>query len=448
MSDHNTPDKALFEDHYYSDKAPATACLAYPGFLLGMWISRHLGFAPEAKSTWLISSWTATAIGIAPLAAAGNVAMYRLVLLLTCRARVACLAALAMAFGAAPLPYSTLLLSHAISVGLVAIALYLGVARSYYAQCVPFRCRWAVGSGADKSLECQPIQSGGAAADWWYRNRLDVLAGHACGWAVAGEYTAGIVVVGLFLWCMAMEWKRIIPLCLGACPPLLLIPAYNVVCFGEWFTLPYSLNASFPEMRDGLYAIKWPNPLIAAKLLFSPERGLFFWSPFLILSFYGWRQLFVRRPALFWLVYGVCCAQVLVLSGRTWDWQAGPTLGARYLSPIVPFLVVCFAYVVRQRLTVSIVLAVWAIAVTTIATVTNACPSAAIHNPLLELHIPSLLSGSISPNLGKDVFGLSAHWSVAVFYAMLLGGSALVWRLAGQADREAQNRPLMNTAAR
>jgi hypothetical protein len=180
-------------------------------------------------------------------------------------------------------------------------------------------------------------------------------------------------------------------------------------------------------MREGLYAIKWPDPETAFNLLFSPTRGLFFWTPFLLMAGIGYKQLFRKSPRLFWLTYAVPLLQTVVISGRTWDWQAGPTLGPRLLAPMLPLLALPCAFGVQKCPKLGIGLAAYSIAITTLATLTDACPSGSIYNPLLQLHIPLFLKGEFSPNLGMAL-GLPPYASVASFYAILIGGIWWLWR--------------------
>jgi hypothetical protein len=155
---------------------------------------------------------------------------------------------------------------------------------------------------------------------------------------LASEFTAGLIVVGIGVWVLRLGWDRALWFLVGAVPPLLLIPAYSWVCLGNPFTLPYSHQASFAAMSEGLYAIKWPDPEPAYKLLASPTRGLFFWTPFLLMAGFGYWRLIERSPSWFWFTYGLPLLQVIVISGRVWDWLAGFTLGPRYLAPILPLL--------------------------------------------------------------------------------------------------------------
>lgn len=49
----STPDVALWQGHYYSDKAPGTAAVALPGFALGAVVSRVAGLVESAPASWL-----------------------------------------------------------------------------------------------------------------------------------------------------------------------------------------------------------------------------------------------------------------------------------------------------------------------------------------------------------------------------------------------------------
>lgn len=221
---------------------------------------------------------------------------------------------------------------------------------------------------------------------------------------------------------------RAIPFCLAAIPPLLLIPAYSWACFGDPFTLPYSLQASFPRMKEGLYAIQWPNPDTAFNLLFTPARGLFFWTPFIVVAGFGYWHLIQRSRGLFWLTYLVPLLHIVVISGRTWDWPAGPAWGPRLLSPIIPLLALPCAFGIQRFPKLGVPLAVYSILVTTLATLTDACPSYPSHpNPLCDLNIPLFLKGEFSPNLSMAL-GLPPYVSVALFYAILIGGFWWLWR--------------------
>jgi hypothetical protein len=179
--------------------------------------------------------------------------------------------------------------------------------------------------------------------------------------------------------------------------------------------------------REGLYAIKWPDPATAWNLLFSPARGLFFWSPFLLCAFLGYPSLLRQAPRLFWLTYALPVLQVVVISGRVWDWQAGPSFGPRYLAPILPLLAIPCAFGAQRFPKLAALLGGYSILITTIATLTDACPPyPGQPNPLWDLHLPLFMRGELSPNLGM-VLGLPPFASVGLFYLIMAGA---IWSLA------------------
>ena len=80
-------------------------------------------------------------------------------------------------------------------------------------------------------------------------------------------------------------------------------------------------------------------------------------------------------------------------------------------------------------------MATYSIAVVTLATLTDACADYSVHNPLTEQNIPKFLKGEFSHTLGTAVLGLPPFVSVALFYAILIGGIAWLWRLTGEPDK-------------
>jgi hypothetical protein len=65
----NTPDKAFWQGHTYSDKAPGATVLALPPFALAVARLRVAGIDLDSSRGWLISSWVACAGSSAMLAA-------------------------------------------------------------------------------------------------------------------------------------------------------------------------------------------------------------------------------------------------------------------------------------------------------------------------------------------------------------------------------------------
>ena len=119
----NTPDKAVFDGRYYSDKAPGTVALALLPFALAVAALGVAGIDLGSDVGWLISSWITSAGSVGLVTALGGVALFRW-LCGHVPPRSALLTTLALFLGAAPLPYSTMMFSHALVVGLLAIAIW------------------------------------------------------------------------------------------------------------------------------------------------------------------------------------------------------------------------------------------------------------------------------------------------------------------------------------
>jgi hypothetical protein len=418
----NTPDKAWHAGHYYSDKAPGTVALALPGFWLAHGLVPRAGPDPTGRTMWLAGSWAACVSSQVLPAALGGCLLW-IWLRRFVRARAAWVAVVALWLGSLPLPYATMLFSHAQVIGLISVALW---ALALFEDPIPRR--------SGDRLMLQPegggMTTGPSPVPRWRQG----LAGGCLGLTLASEYTAGLVVAALgvlvfwkrrrgSLWCVA-----------GALPPLLLIPAYSWATLGVPWDLPYSYQASFPEMAAGLYAIQWPDLENLLRLLFGPTRGLVFWSPFLLLAGLGWVWMARERPGWLWLTYAVPLLQVVVISGRTWDWQAGYALSARYLSPILPLVALPCALGVQRWPRLGALLAALSVGMVTLATGTDACPVYDVEVPLFELHLPKLWRGEFSYNALSVLCGFPPAVAAGLYSALVVAGLVGGWHACGRLD--------------
>ncbi len=186
--------------------------MAASSVALGVTVLGVAGIHLGSDVGWLIPSWITSAGSIGLVTALGGVALFAW-LSRQVPPRSALVTTLALFLGAAPLPYSTMLFSHALVVGLLAIAI------------------WAIHESTDKPTtdssvirapsppagegrgEGEQLMKGAGvelrAGTRSYREtpsreyRWGLLAGFACGWALASEHLAGLVVVGLALWVRA-----------------------------------------------------------------------------------------------------------------------------------------------------------------------------------------------------------------------------------------------------
>jgi hypothetical protein len=109
-----------------------------------------------------------------------------------------------------------------------------------------------------------------------------------------------------------------------------ILMGYNAIRSGNPLDTGYDLTLFSPNILLGLY-----------KLLFSPLRGLFIYSPILLLSLPGWWYFRKIHPAEAWLCVGLVGVTIGLFSA--WSSGEGLSWGSRFLVPVVPFFVISLA---------------------------------------------------------------------------------------------------------
>jgi hypothetical protein len=256
----------------------------------------------------------------------------------------------------------------------------------------------------------------------WLKRHL--LAGLCCGLAISSEYTAATAAGGVLALAFLTNWRRGIILMLGAVPPLLLIPTYNWICFGGPLAFGYHHleRPEFQEMKKGLFGITWPPKASAAYLiLLSPERGLFFWTPFLLMLFVGLGPLRTRFPKLFWVCSVVVVLHIVCISGYYMP-NGGSALGPRHLAPMLPFLMGFTAIGLQRWFVPGCIYAFYSIMVTGFGTIISAMPPPGI-NPLLDLYCVKPIPFGFSPlaNTIPSWAGFSPLGCLATHIVLALG---------------------------
>jgi hypothetical protein len=229
---------------------------------------------------------------------------------------------------------------------------------------------------------------------------------------------------------------------LAGLPFAVLLGFYNLSCFGSPFASSYRYLGRFPEISNtGFLGFTAPRWEAFWGVTFSPYRGLFFLSPFLLWAVPGF-WYFVRDQA--WRMEGVLSVAVvfvhLLLISSWYDWRGGFAIGPRNLLLILPYLIVAVAFFVRHfarspirpfvyscfvlSLLLSFAL-VWVV-----STAGQYFPSITVANPLVEFFWPKFIAGDITRNLGMAL-GLRAWWSLLpplLVVTALVGGFLWVRR--------------------
>ncbi len=453
-------DKAERDGHTYSDKAPSTAFLALPSFVVWYALATATGtdilMPPHAET----ATWVATMFTSGLLAALGTIALWLLLSRIADR-RIAGAATIGLALGTLQLPYSTQLFSHAATIGLLSMAMLLIVSPRNTANAPPkvlrrnpvFTMLLFGGTiiamlpfgGTSLTLGVIVAMIGAlgllvTGMVTMIEDRLayadrDFLAGLACALAVTGEYTAAVAATGLFVLLLWSKPTRAKAFLVGALCPIALCAAYNALAFGSPFSIGYQHN-DYAWMHQGLLGLQLMFNADAAKaLLFSQGRGLFFWSPFLLLILPGYVQLWKNARPLFWLT-GVIPLGTLLLLCTMASPYGGAAVGPRYLAPAIPFLVLAAAYGLPLLPRLGRVLIVISIAMNLLPTVVNPQMPEMIPSPFFDYYLVKAFTGVFPLNLG-GALGLTNHWSIAPLLAV--NTAASLWMLFGM-RKEAKTR--------
>lgn len=182
--------------------------------------------------------------------------------------------------------------------------------------------------------------------------RRSIAAGIAIGLLVGINtiYAAFVPVIALLhLW----RWRSLRSLLWFGVPiaaAIFLLALYNAARFGSPFSSGYHFDEGegfIVPVTVGLYG-----------LFLSPYRGIFWYSPVLLLALPGW--LLLRRTHQ-WLAWGVLVlvgAQALAFAAW-WSWHGGVVWGPRFLIPVIPLMVLALAPLVEAMWTRRLLLAVF-----------------------------------------------------------------------------------------
>lgn len=391
LGDHE--DKAVVEGRFYSNKAPGLAFAAYPVYAL----LRLSLPAPTPSSAgpliWLLRLGTVTVACVIALTRLG-------VRLREGRSHpsVPALVTLAVGLGTPFLFYGRTLFSHAWAAALLFLA-------------------WDRLRAGEEAGARRP--AGDAA-----------LSGLLAGWAVISEYTVAPIAVVLAVRALAKpRGRRLAAFAAAAALPLALLLAYNAACFGSPFSLSsaHEADPQYAKLADrGVFGIGVPNPVVAARYLLDPARGVLLFCPFLLWSVAGavrwWRSGRDRADCLF--VVGSVTLFFVALSGYP-NWHGGWSLGSRYLIPAVLLAALPIGWALETPLSRGLFLAaaVFSVASHAILTATWAHHPPSLSWPVATASAWYLARGWIAQNLGT-ILGLAPP--VALWLPVLVTGAVTI----------------------
>jgi len=268
-----------------------------------------------------------------------------------------------------------------------------------------------------------------------------MAAGLAAGCAPLVDYQAAFAGVPLAAYLIYKlvgrrdnrQWKHLAMAVAGSLPPILLLLAYHWTAFGSPLRTGYDASEAFAHIHQrgflGLDAFRF-EALFGST--FAPDNGLFVFSPFLLLAIPGWVLLARRKQ---WWHFGITLSVAFIYLAFISSlvppfWRGGWQMGPRYITAVLPFLMVPIAVAVSaaetkwvlRSLVVGMIAA--AIVIYTLSCAQFPHFPEKFHNPLYELTFRLIGDGLAPPNAGWFI-GLRGFASL-VPYLLLVGG-LIVW---------------------
>jgi len=424
----NTVDYAKVGDHYYSDKAPGAAFLGIPVYavlkefldlpIMDSIISRlasneALQATLRKGGTGLLEHKVRFAIAQVALAFVASALPTALVSVLLYR--------LIARFTARPWPRVAVVLGYGL---LTPAFVYAG---AFYGHQLSAACLF--GAFYLVFVGTRPLST-------WSLLAVGLLLGYS----VVTEYPSVLIVGILFLYTFYRLSDR---RCIGwVILAGVLIAAgwmtYNTAVFGSPLELGYGHSELWTEQHHtGFMSLTWPHWKALWGITFSLFRGLFVFSPLLLLAMPGfvlWYRSGEHRPE-FWCALTSVLAMFLFNSSSIM-WWGGFAVGPRYLLPMLPFMALPIVFVFREwreRTWIRwliIILYAWSLIATWGLTLGGqAFPPDTLRNPLVEYAWPNWQRGNIARNLGMFLH-LPGAISLLPLLVIVIALLAALWFLS------------------
>jgi hypothetical protein len=418
----NTHDKAHFNGHYYSDKAPGLVFLALPFAYGARAAMRVAGVDPESARAEFSISYVVTVCAVALPTALAGLCLFFLGLRFGAGSTEAAFGALAMCLGTPIWAYAGLFWAHA----LVGACLVFGLAAALKIS-TPFRSidrKWQFppsrkvrerggAINVANSVVQSTAETGHPTEAAWADFAYALAVGLAAGWATLTEYPAG-PAAAMLAWLAlsrawvrgwAARWRVAAGMALGAGICLAVLLAYLYAAFGSFRpSYAYYDPNSFAFMRrQGYMGLTYPHPDRLLKVLFGCSRGLFFASPVLLAAPFGlwalWEEREHRTIAV--VATGIFAYYFLFNASFYW-WKAGLSFGPRYAGASIPLLSIGLAVAWQRgkpaRRRVLAVLAVASVFATVMVVSTTSQLAMQDSCPIVHTSWPAFWAGGLALN--------------------------------------------------
>jgi hypothetical protein len=271
-----------------------------------------------------------------------------------------------------------------------------------------------------------------------------LLGGVAAGFAVTIEYPT-VLLAGVIFGALIVRRTPLPTLGWAAAGTIVgLVPAllYHQLAFGApWLTgYTFKAHTGFQAIHArGVLGVSLPSLEALWGVLFSARRGLFFFSPILLLAPIGLWQMVRRRRFRDVAPLTVAITVYVLFAAGFVDWEAGWCAAARHLVPIVPLLAIPVLYMLVNLGTgrwwnslVAVLIAFSGVNAVLCIALTPFFPPQ-FNSPLAQLVLPSLTEGAGLNNIVSATIGLPPMYVVIAIIAATIAAlgwaSSLVLRL-------------------
>ena len=169
------------------------------------------------------------------------------------------------------------------------------------------------------------------------------IAGLSSSIAVTMDYPHVLISFVLFCYLLSfLRTKKIFYFITASIIPVALILMYHYAIFENSFATPEHLRANqanYDALMKGIGGFSYPSLEKLYLYSFSPERGIFFYTPIFLLSLYGIYLGFRKYKPELLVIFSSFFLTYLFYSSNIWPWFFDGSYGPRYLLVAFPYLV-------------------------------------------------------------------------------------------------------------
>ncbi len=170
--------------------------------------------------------------------------------------------------------------------------------------------------------------------------RFTAYAGLALGSAIICRPSNALMGAPIAAYVLLSQGQQFLGFCLTTIPPLLWFLAYNLHYNGSPLSTGFAIGIIDPSRLRSLGAHLFKTPLAEglAGILISPSRGLFVYSPILMVAFVGMVMVWKNSKLALLKYLSLAPLPTILLTAKWIAWWGGGSYGPRLLADIMPLL--------------------------------------------------------------------------------------------------------------